>query len=252
MAVGSNPLDLIGLEADERLLGGDVAALPGSVGEPPAELPESAARRHVVRTGATLTGVSLVGGLALGLLGLIELLSEGGVLWFLVLIVGVVLVTTHWGWVHVAELAGNRIQGHRSAASDAARRDWLRGLEPYPRWEVTTIAGDDGSITILTTCHRPQRCSDRTFSFAREEVDREIHSGEEPAAVVSERAELLRRQAAADTAAAREEYAVAREAYEQALLTRDDEEQRTAALRAASQALAERINANLRDPPLVE
>jgi hypothetical protein len=35
-------------------------------------------------------------------------------------------------------------------------------------------------------------------------------------------------------------------------LARDDEQQRQAALRAASQALSERINANLRDPPLAE
>jgi hypothetical protein len=112
--------------------------------------------------------------------------------------------------------------------------------------------GDDGSITILTVCHRPVGCDERTFTFVREEVARETHSGEEPAAVVSERAELLRRQAAADTAAARERYEVAREAYDQALLAQDDEEQRRAALRAASEALADRINANLRDPPLVE
>lgn len=252
MAAESNSLDLIGLEPDERLLGEDLAALPDSVGSPPAELPESAARRRVVRTGATLTGVSLVGGLGLSVLGLIELLAEGGLLWLVVLLVGIVLVATHWGWVHVAELTGNRIEGHRSIASAEIRRRWLRDIEPYPRWAVTTIVGDDGSITILTVCHRPVGCGERTFTFERQEVAREVHSGEEPAAVVSERAELLRRQAAADTATARERYEIAREAYDHALVARDDEEQRRAALRAASEALAESINANLRDPPLVE
>jgi hypothetical protein len=252
MPAGSNAVDLIGLEADERLLGEDAGALPAAAGSPPAELPESAARRRVVRTGATLTGASLIGGLALSLLGLVELLIAGGVAWALVLVAGIILAGTHWGWVHVAELTGNRIEGRRSAASTEIRRQWLRGIEPYPRWEVTTVAGDDGSIAILTVCHQPVRCGQETFTFERHEVARETHSGEEPAAVVSERAELLRRRAAADTAEARERYDVAHQAYEGALLARGDEEQRRAALRAASEALAERINTNLRDPPLVE
>jgi hypothetical protein len=252
MAVESNPVDLIGREADERLIGEDRDALPGSVGSPPAALPESAARRHVVRTGATLTGASLIAGVGLTLLGLVELLVEGGVVWALMLVAGVILVATHWGWVHVAELTGNHIEGRRSAVSAEIRREWLRQIEPYPRWEVTTVAGDDGSITIITARHRPVGCGERSFTFERQEVARETHSGDEPAAVVSERAELLRRRAAAETADARQRYEVARDAYEGALLARDDEEQRRAALRAASEALAERINANLRDPPLVE
>jgi hypothetical protein len=36
------------------------------------------------------------------------------------------------------------------------------------------------------------------------------------------------------------------------MLGRSDERQRIAALRAASEALSEQINSNLRDPPLVE
>jgi hypothetical protein len=35
-------------------------------------------------------------------------------------------------------------------------------------------------------------------------------------------------------------------------MARGDEQERVAALRAASEALSERINANLRDPPLTE
>lgn len=245
-------MDLIGLEPDDRLLDADLTALPGSLGTPPAEPPESAARRRVVRTGATLTGVSLIGGLVLSLLGLVELLTNGGLVWVVALVAGVILAGTHWGWVHVAELTGNRIEGRRDAAAGELRRGWLRGIEPYPRWEVTTVAGDDGSITIITACHQPVRCGESTFTFERHEVGREIHSGEEPAAVVSERAEMLRRRAAANTAVAREKYELARDAYEGALLARDDDEQRRAALRAASEALAERLNANLQDPPLLE
>jgi hypothetical protein len=70
--------------------------------------------------------------------------------------------------------------------------------------------------------------------------------------VVTERAELLRRQAAQDTARERERYEAAHDAYEQAMLENADEQERLAAARAASQALSEQINTNLREPPLVE
>jgi hypothetical protein len=84
-------------------------------------------------------------------------------------------------------------------------------------------------------------------------VDREeVHSAEEPGAAVAERAELLRREAAADTNRERQLYAVAADAYETALLDRDDEQQRRDARRAASEALSHQINAKLRDPPLIE
>jgi hypothetical protein len=252
MASEMDPLDLLGHEPDPRLLGEDLGKLPASVAPPPAPLPESAARRQVVRAGATMTGVTLIGGLALSLLGLVRLLTDGGILSLVVLVLGIVLVSTHWGWVHVAELTGNRIEGHRHASLADRQAAWLREIEPYPHWEVSTSAGDDGSITILTVCHRPIATGEQTFSFVSEEVAREVHSADEPAAAVTERAELLRRQAAIDTQQARERYEVARDAYEHALIARDDEQQRVAALRAASEALSERINTNLRDPPLVE
>jgi hypothetical protein len=244
--------ELVGFEPDERLLGEHLGALPESVGQPPAEPPESPARRRVVRTGATLTGVTLIGGFGLVLLGLVEAIANGSLAWWLVLIVGVVLVSTHWGWVHVAELTGNRIEGHRTATSDERRHEWLRSVEPYPRWEVSTTTDADGSIAIVTTRSHPVRLGERTFTFEREEVAREVHSSEEPAAAVTERAELLRRQAAADTEQARELYEAAHDAYEQALLADADEQERLAAARAASEALSAQINSNLRDPPLVE
>jgi hypothetical protein len=167
-------------------------------------------------------------------------------------VLGIVLASTHWGWVHVAELTGNAIEGRRTAALQLQQRHWLLEIEPYPRWEVTTIAGEDGSITILTVCHRPVPEGERKFTFVREEVAREVHSPDEPAAAVAERAELIRREAAAETERARQDFEAARDAYEEALMARDDEQQRRAALQAASEALSERINAHLRDPPLTE
>ena len=63
---------------------------------------------------------------------------------------------------------------------------------------------------------------------------------------------MLRREAAQDTERERERYQIAADAYESALLDDADEQQRLLAQRAASEALSEQINSNLRDPPLVE
>jgi hypothetical protein len=247
-----DPLELLGSQPDERLLDEDSRQLPASVGHPAPLPPPSPARRRVVAAGATLTGVSLVLGILLIGVGIAEAVSDTPLLGIVLIVVGVISIATHWGWVHVAELTGNAIQGRRDEGAIRGRRAWLSQVEPYPRWEVSTSADQDGSIAIVTTCYRPVPRGEGTFTFEREEVGREVHSGDEPAAEVTERAELLRRQAAADTERARERYEVARDAYEQALMVRDDEQQRTAALRAASEALSERINANLRDSPLKE
>jgi hypothetical protein len=249
---GAASLDLLGREADERLLGSDVRHLPAAVDVPPQPLPDSPARRRIVHFGATMTGITLIGGLALALLGLVELIASGGLVWIVMLVLGIVLVATHWGWVHVAELSGNKIEARRNVSLDEQRRQWLAQIEPYPRWSVSTSAGEDGSITILTVSHRPVPLGERTFTFDSDVVAREIHAAEEPAATVAERAELLRRQAAAETRRAREDFEAARAAYDATLMVRDDEQQRRAALRAASEALAERINANLNDPPLTD
>ena len=252
MASEVNPVDLLEREPDELLVRADLEHLPASVAEPPEPLPESPARRRVVRLGATMTGVTLIGGLVLALLGLVEVIADGSAVWFVVLVLGLILASTHWGWVHIAELTGNAIEGRRHASLEERQRQWLLEIEPYPRWEVSTSAGEDGSITIVTVCHRPIPCAERTFTFVREEVSREVHSADEPAAAVAERAELQRRRAAAHTRAAQGDFEAARGAYEEALMVSDDEQQRRAALRAASEALSERINAHLRDPPLTE
>jgi hypothetical protein len=252
MAREVDPVEMLGREPDERLLGDDLAHLPEAVGRPDPLVP-SAARGRIVAVGAALTGITLLGGLALMGLGIAEAVT-GGVagLSLVALVVGLALVLTHWGWVHVAEATAQSLDArHNRTALERGRR-WAQGIEPYPRWEVTTTVEDDGAITILEVCHRPVPAGARTYTFTREVISREIHSGEEPAAQVSERAELLRRQAAAATAAERDRYGTARDAYERTLMERDDEQQRRAALRAASEALSEQINAHLRDPPLTE
>jgi hypothetical protein len=252
MAQDVSPSELVDRIADERLLSEDAANLPEGVGRP-EPIPPSRTRALVVGLGATLTGVTLVAGIALIAAGAIDALASGlGVLAVVALAVGAALVATHWGWVHVAEVTANAIESRRNSEILERRRQWLSAISPYTRYEVTTSAAEDGSISINRIRHHPVRSGARGFSFVREIESREVHSADEPAAAVAERAELLRREAARETERERERFEVAADAYERALMGRDDREQRLAARRAASQALSDQINANLRDPPLID
>jgi hypothetical protein len=251
MAHESDPVELLGLTADERLLEAEAAKLPAAVGRPGA-LPVSRTRGRIVGVGATMTGVTLVGGLILFALGAVNALMSGSATSLAIMVVGIVLIATHWGWVHVAEFTGNTVQAREARAALARNRQWLEAIEPYTRYEVSTRVADDGSICIVRTRYRPVPSSERTFMFVAEAERQEFHADEEPAAEVTERAELLRREAARDTERERERYEIAADAYRAALIHRDDERQRLAARKAASAALSEQINANLRDPPLVE
>jgi hypothetical protein len=252
MTDAENPAELVGLEPDERLLSEDLEKLPAAVGRPETA-PPSRARRRIVGAGATLTGVSLVAGGLLVLLGVVDALSSGvDLAGVLAVVVGLLLVGTHWGWVHVAELTANSIEGRANSEVLARRRRWLASIEPYQRFEVSTTVEDDGSISIYSVRHRPVPAGERSFTFVRELEHREVHSPDEPAASVTERAEHLRREAALATERERERYEIAAGAYQEALAGRADEEQRRLAERAASEALSRQINTNLREPPLVE
>jgi hypothetical protein len=248
----SNAADFVGSEPDERLLAEDLEKLPAGLGRPET-VPLSRARRRIVGAGATLTAVSLVAGVLLVLLGAIEAISGGidpaAVLSF---VVGLTLISTHWGWVHVAELTANSVEGRSNADALDRRRQWLAGIEPYTRFEVSTEVKDDGAIEIYSVRHRPVRARENTFTFVREVEHREVHPPDEPAAAVTERAETLRREAALATEQERRRYEIAADAYQAALAGHADEEQRRLAQRAASEALSHQINTNLRDPPLTE
>ncbi|MGA8338907.1 MAG: hypothetical protein WB761_29495 [Solirubrobacteraceae bacterium] len=252
MTDSSSPVEFVGREPDERLLSADLEKLPEDVGRPEVFVP-TGARGRIVGTGAALTAVSLVLGSLLALLGLVDAISSGfDGLSIAIIVVGAILVTTHWGWVHVAELTANSIEGHGTAEVDGRRRQWLATIQPYTRYEINTSVEDDGSITIYRKAYRPTATGERRFTFTSGIDLQEVHSGDEPAAAVTERAELLRREAAQDTERERERYQIAADAYESALLDNADEQQRLLAQRAASEALSEQINSNLRDPPLVE
>ncbi|HEY6397806.1 MAG TPA: hypothetical protein VIX82_10165 [Solirubrobacteraceae bacterium] len=251
MAAQLPEVELVGRTADERLLAHQ-DELPEHVGLP-EPIPQWPGRRGVVAAGATMTGVTLVGGIGLAILGAISAITGGlGLGQVVELGAGLGLAGTHWGWVHVAELTANGVEGRRHGEVVDRRRQWLESLEPYTRYEVSTTVGDDGSISIVRVRRRALPSGEGRFTFQREVLSTEVHSADEPAAAVTERAESLRREAALETEREREAYRVAADAYETTLLDRHDEQSQLAAKRAASEALSERINTNLRDPPLVE
>jgi hypothetical protein len=244
--------DLIGLAADESLLGAAPEQLPPSLGRP-AALTVSPSRGRVVGVGVTLTGLTLVGGIALIILGLIELvIGGGGAIAVVALALGLLLAGTHWGWVHVAEATAVGLDRRANAPALDQRSRWLGAIAPFTRYEITTRAADDGSITIERIRYQPVRHSDRTFTFRADNELTEVHSGEEPGAAISERAELLRRQAALDTERERQRFQTQAEAYELVAREATFDRERQEAAAAESRALSEQINANLRDPPLLE
>jgi hypothetical protein len=252
MDEASNPAEFVGYQPDGRLLGEDLDELPAAVGRPEL-VPRSRARGGIVGAGATLTAASLVIGVLLVLLGVIDAITSGiDAAPIVAVVLGALLISTHWGWVHVAELTANSVEGRSSADVIERRQQWLASIEPYTRFEVSTEVQDDGSIAICSLRHRPVQSGEDRFTFVRETEHREVHPADEPAASVTERAEVLRRQAALATEREHERYEVAADAYRSALLGREDDEQRRLAQRAASEALSRQINSNLRDPPLVE
>ena len=252
MAHESEADSLLGRVADERLLASE-DSLPAALGRPAAIVPSSSSRRWIVGVGATLTGLTLLLGTALLILGVVGLIANGfGGLTAAALVAGVALLATHWGWVHVAEWTASGVEGRRERVALEGRERWLLAIEPYTRYEVSTRVGDDGAITIARTRHEPVPTGEGRFTFVATVEHSEVHSAEEPGAVVTERAEALRSQAARDTEAARQEFERAAGSVEAERLRSESEQSVREALRAESEALSERINANLRDPPLGE
>lgn len=240
---------LVGRKADSRLLDEADALLPAEIGRP-AVIPADPGHDSLVKMGATLTAVTLIGGILLMLIGVVTLIAGTADEGLAALILGGLLTGTHWGWVHVAEITATRQSRQRNAGLIAGREQWLERIEPYSRWSVITEVHADGAIEIQRIRHEPVPLGEDRFTFARSVEARELHSGDEPGAAVTERAEQMRHEAAADTEREEQRYRVAADAYHDVLLRADDADQQRAAVRAASQALSERINENLREPPL--
>jgi hypothetical protein len=242
----------LGVAADRRLLNEDLFNLPEA--EQRRE-PEIATDKHdrLVAAGSLLTGVSLIGGAAMALYGGWQvLLNGGGVLDAVVAVIGILLVATHWGWVHVAEYVGLSIDEHQQGANDERARVWLAGIQPYPRFSVFTSVLDDASTRVERVVHQPVLTERHTFTFVRETDAEKTYAAHASAAEIATTVETMRRQARIDTDRLRELWEAATTTYTAALHSAHDEQQRLAAQRAAATALSEHINASLLEPPLVE
>jgi hypothetical protein len=200
-----------------------------------------------------MTGLSLIGGIALFIVALVDAFSNGAsLLDGGLLALGIVLVATHWGWVHVAEASARALEAGQHREIVDHRQRWLQSIAPHTYREVRTEVEADGSIAIVRVAYHPVKVGENRFAFRRVVEHREVHSEEEPAAQVTERAEQLRREAAHDTERELERYLAAADRRQTAQLLAADEQERLDARRAASLALSEQINANLREPPLSE
>ena len=242
----------LGVPADRRLLNEDLLNLPPTEQRPE---PEVVTRKHdrLVAAGSLLTGVSLIGGAAMAVYGGWQvLLNGGGVLDAVVAVIGILLVATHWGWVHVAEYVGLTIDDHQQRANDDRARAWLSEIQPYPRFSVSTSVLDDASTRVERVLHQPVMTEHHTFTFVRETSEDKTYDADASAATIAATVETMRRQARIDTDRLRELWEAASTTYTAALNSADDEQQRLAAQRAAATALSEHINTSLREPPLLE
>jgi hypothetical protein len=253
MADGSqNMVAFLGVPADRRLLDEDLVNLPDA--EQHRE-PAISTHRHdrLVAAGSLATGVTLIGGAALLLYGgWLLLFGGGGAVGAILAVIGILLVATHWGWVHVAEYIGLTIDEHQQSAADERRQEWLATIEPYPRFSVSTSVLDDASTRVQRVLHRPVLTPEHTFTFARETDAETTLDADASAEIVATTVETMRRQARLETDRLRELWEAAASAYAGALSSAEDDQQRLLAQRAAATALSEHINASLLEPPLVE
>ena len=253
MVDGSHELiAFLGVPADRRLLNEDGFNLPEA--EQRRE-PEIVTTKHdrLVAAGSLLTGVSLIGGAAVALYGGWQLLfNGGGALDAVLAVIGILLVATHWGWVHVAEYVGLTVDEHRQRANDERAGAWLASIQPYPRFSVSTGVLDDASTRVELIMHQPVLTSEHTFTFVRETSAEKTYDAHASAATIATAVETMRRQARIETDRLRELWEAASTTYTAALSNAQDEQQRLAAQRAAATALSEHINASLLEPPLVE
>jgi hypothetical protein len=253
MVDGSHELiAFLGVPADRRLLNEDLSNLPEveQIGEP-----KIATEKHdrLVAAGSLLTGVSLIGGAAMALYGGWQVLfNGGGALGAVLAVIGILLVATHWGWVHVAEYVGLTIDEHQQRVNDERARAWLASIQPYPRFSVFTGVLGDASTRVELVMHLPVLTAQHTFTFVRETNAEKTFDADASAAAIATTVETMRRQARIETDRFRELWEAASTTYTAALSNAHDEQERLAAQRAAATALSEHINASLLEPPLVE
>ncbi|MDQ6729563.1 MAG: hypothetical protein M3022_04500 [Actinomycetota bacterium] len=249
---GTGMVAFLGVLADRRLLDEDLGSLPELEQR---HWPVAITHEHdrLVAAGSLLTGATLIAGVAMLLYGAgTALLAGGGVFDVVLAVIGILLVSTHWGWVHVAEYLGITIDQRRRRDAEADERGWLATIHPYPRFSVSTTVLSDASTRVQRFRHEPVLVTPHTFSFVRHAETEQSYDADAPAEAVAAGVETMRRQARLDTDRLRGDWEAASSAYEAALFSAEDDQQRLAAQRAAATALSEHINASLLEPPQVE
>ncbi len=248
---GRGVVTFLGVPPDPSLLVADLGALPDAGPRPAASI---STHKHdrLVAAGSAMTAVTLAGGVVIALYGGVQLLGGGGAVDVLLVVIGILLLATHWGWVHVAEYVGLTIDQRQHHADDERTQAWLSTLQPYPRFSVCTSVLDDASTRVRRVWHKPVLTAQHTFTFLNETETERIFAADAPAQDIAAAVETMRRQARLDTDRLRGNWEAASSAYDAALFSAEDDQQRLAAQRAAATALSEHINASLLEPPLVE
>jgi hypothetical protein len=243
----------LGVAPDRRLADEDLFNLPDAERQRAPIAIATHTHDRLVAAGSFLTGATLIAGAAMLLIGGWQLLFEnGGAADAVLAVAGLVLASTHWGWVHVAEYIGLTIDERQRRVSAQRVQEWLATVQPYPRFSVSTRVLDDASTHIERILHRPALTTDQTFTFARETDAEQTCAASAPAEVIATKVETMRREARLATDRLRGDWEAASTAYAAALLSADDDRQQLTAERAAAIALSEHINASLLEPPLVE
>jgi hypothetical protein len=249
---GDAMVAFLGVPADRTLLDANLDGPPDS--EPrPVLVVRTEKHDRLVAAGSVMTAVTLLGGGALAIVGVEQLLfGAGGPLAVVLAVVGLLLIGTHWWWVHVAEYIGLGIDQRQERANGAAADAWLKTVSPYERFAVVTSVLADASIRVERVSYQPVLTPGHTFTFVHVTEAVAQFDADTPAKVIAERVETLRREARLETDRRRELWEVASSAYDAALSSADDDQQRLAAEHAAALALSQHINASLQAPPLVE
>jgi hypothetical protein len=249
---GEGMVAFLGVQGDRRLLDADLEDLPETG---PRPLPARSSGRHdrLVAVGSVMTAGTLIAGVAATLYGGAELVfASGGTLQALAVVIGLLLVATHWGWVHVAEYVGLTIDQRQRREGEEREQAWLATVAPYPRFGVRTRVLTDASTRIERILYQPVLTEHHTFTFAREVAAQRTYGADAAAADIAATAESMRRQARLETDRQRALWEAAATAYGAALHSADDDQQRLAAQHAAASALSEHLNASLLEPPLTE
>ena len=242
----------LGVPADRGVLRLGLEGLPDSA-PPPAPVAMTGTHSRLVVAGSLMTAVTLIGGGALAIYGIEQLLvSAGGAAAAVMAVIGLLLAGTHWGWVHVAEYLGLGLDQRQERINRERADAWLATVSPYPRFAVVTGVLADASTSVECVSFRPVLTPQGTFTFDRLTEDAELFDADAAAEAIADRVETLRREARLKTDRRRELWEAGSIAYVAALSSADEDREQIAAKRAAALALSQHLNASLREPPLAE